>query len=364
MEAVPDKFIQASSHDLEFVMKALRGGKLSGTSGLVAAYEEELAEFFGARHAIAVSSGSTALQAALHIVGAHGGAEVLVPAAAPLPTVFPVTANGALPVAVDIREGSFDFDPDDLAKKITPGTRAAIIVPLWGYPIDLEETRRTLNRAGIPLIEDAAHAHGACWNGRKVGTAAALGCFSTHDRKLLATGEGGFILTDREDLAAAARSYTQLGLLGGEQAGVNFKPNALACALGLARIGALEAQIAIRGAIASKIKLCLQEDAWLSELHMPGNSCPNYYNLVFSINGVAASAARKAMEAINAAGIAIDQIKYGYDVFYRRKVYRHLSASCPVAEEFINRVIQLPVHPNITDEHIGRLVQILHQERP
>jgi perosamine synthetase len=139
-------------------------------------------------------------------------------------------------VPVDVRPDCLDFDPANLLTKITPRTRAVMVVPLRSYPIDLTETRAILTVAGVPLIEDAAHAHGAKIGGNAVGTLGAIGCFSTHDRKLLATFEGGFMLTDSPALAELGRAYSRLGNLSGKLAGVNFKFNALGAALGLARM--------------------------------------------------------------------------------------------------------------------------------
>lgn len=357
MPGVPDKFLQASQDDDARLITALKGGQLSGTADLVAHYEIELEARFGAAHAIAVSSGSAALHAVLHACG--DGSEVLVPATAPLPSVFPITSAGATPVPVDIRRNSLDFDPDDLRAKITKQTRAALVVPLWGYPIDLTETIAILSEAQIPLVEDAAHAHGARCGDKMVGTFGAAGCFSTHDRKLLATGEGGFVLTDDVDLAEAIRSVSRLGNLTGQRWGMNLKLNALAAALGLARLPNLTTQIATRRAVALALKIHLAADLGYAELDHPHDSEPNYYNLVLLLSDVSAEVAQSRLNRINQLGIPIDQIKYGYDVFYRRPVYRHLAISCPNAEDFVSRAIQLPVHPGIGQSERDRMLEIL-----
>jgi dTDP-4-amino-4,6-dideoxygalactose transaminase len=262
-------------------------------------------------------------------------------------------------VPVDTRANCLDFDPTDLQAKITPNTRAAMIVPLWGYPIDLTETRAILDAAGIALIEDAAHAHGSKIGDRAAGTVGTMGCFSTHDRKLLATGEGGFILTEHKALADAARSYSRLGNLAGQRSGMNFKFNALGAALGMARLPLLDAQIATRTAIAMEIKRGIAGLPFVAELALPHGATPNYYNLVLVLNGLSSDAARQVLEEVNQAGLPVDQVKYGYDLFYNRPVYRHISANCSNAEALVNRVIQLPVHPGIGKTEIDRMVEII-----
>jgi perosamine synthetase len=357
--SISDKFLHQCADDEKQVLAALASGQLSGAAEIVATYENALRAAFMVDHAVAVSSGSAAIQTALHIAGA--GTEVLVPAIAPLPSLLPVSAAGLRPIAVDTRPNCLDFDPADLLGKISSRTRAALIVPLWGYPIDMTETLGILEAAGIPLIEDAAHAHGALWAGRPVGTFGLAGCFSTHDRKILATGEGGFILTSSAATANAVRAYARLGHLGGHQRGMNFKLPALAAALGVSRLPCLPALIHSRTVNAAEIRGRLSACAWLEELHFPADGKPNYYNLVLLQKARSGEAARAALRRINEAGIPVDQRKYGYDLFYRRPLYSHLATHCPNAEDLITRLIQLPVHPRIGKTDVDSMVEIIRR---
>lgn len=357
MQTVTDKFLSRSDQDLPILSKLLSAGQLSGTAEIVGEYELALARTFGVRRAIAVSSGSTAIQAALRAIDAEVGDEILVPATAPLPSVFPITANGLVPVAVDVAEGSVGFDPADLERKISSRTRAALAVPLWGYPQDLRRVRSVLDAAGIPLIEDAAHAHGARSNGKMVGTEGLLGCFSTHDRKLLATGEGGFVLTDDEEIADRIQSYTRLGNLRGDESGVNFKINAMAAAVGIARIPLLEGLIRARTENAQYILQEIGSSGSISELDYPQGAKPNYYNLTVVLTSQ--DQATRQLEKISAQGLAIDQIKYGYNVFYRRNAYKSIAASCPNAESLMERLVQIPVHPGLNHADLTRIVEII-----
>jgi perosamine synthetase len=119
MKAIVDKYLRSSAEDTPRLLAALAAGQLSGTADIVADYEAQLAAAFSSTYAIAVASGSAAIQTALHVMG--DGAEVLVPATAPLPSIFPITAAGAVPVPVDIRPDCLDFDPADLRAKSRPG---------------------------------------------------------------------------------------------------------------------------------------------------------------------------------------------------------------------------------------------------
>jgi dTDP-4-amino-4,6-dideoxygalactose transaminase len=359
MTKISDKYLHHSARDEEMIISALRDGQLSGTADIIGIYENALATYFGAKHAVAVSSGSTAIQAALWCAGVRPGDEVLVPAPAVLPSLFPVTENGAMPVPVDVRGDRLDFCPDSLRKSISHKTKAALIVPLWGYPFDQSETRKILAEKGIPLIEDCAHAHGAKFGKKFTGTFGEMSCFSTHDRKILATGEGGFILTDCPETAKNLTAFTRLGNLSGKQSGVNFKLGALQAALGISRLPDIEAQVEVRTSNAEAVKSRLNPGRPFNELSF-GEGRPNYYNLVFKLNSDIADP-EDVLRKVNDAGIVIDQVKYGYNVFYKREVYRHIPAECPNSEDMIKRLIQIPVHPGITELDINRIVSILNE---
>jgi len=362
LKAFSPDYIHKSNQDIPEILAALNAGILTGKADVVARYEHLLANAFGSQYAVATSSGSTAIQAALHCLGVRPGDEVLVPAVAVLPSVFPISANSAKPVAVDIRPNSLDFDQGDLVRKITPRTKAALIVPLWGYPINIEETKGILEQYRIPLIEDAAHAHGAMLGKRYVGTFGSIGCFSTHDRKLLSTGEGGFILTNSSELANSVRDFTRLGNLSGENWGVNFRFNALAAALGIARLPELHNLISIRRKNAEIIIRALDGSKKIREIDYPCKGIPNYYNLVLDVN-IESNARRKLDAELNRLGLQTDQVRYGYDVFYRRDVYSDFVTSCPNADQLLSRLIQLPVHPNLDESEINLIANTISKYR-
>jgi perosamine synthetase len=174
------------------------------------------------------------------------GDEVILPATSPLPTGMPILTCGATPVIVDTLPRSLALDPASVQAKLTDRTRAVITLPLWGYPNDDHDTLALLADAGIPVIEDACQAHGTTVAGRHAGTNTTAGCFSTHDRKLLSTGEGGFVLTNDDQLADRIDFYTHLGHLNGTVHGVNYKLAAPLAAIGLRRLAHLHPQIQAR----------------------------------------------------------------------------------------------------------------------
>jgi dTDP-4-amino-4,6-dideoxygalactose transaminase len=186
--------------EVEAVAQTLRSGWL--TAGpRTAELEERFAEYLGARHVLALSSGTAALHLALLALGVGHGDEVLTS-----PITWPATANvivhaGATPVFADVRDSDLNLDPARAAELVTPRTKAIVPVHLAGQPCDLDP----LLALGLPVAEDAAHATESVYRGRKIGTLSDATCFSLYATKNVTAGEGGLVATDRDDVADAIR---------------------------------------------------------------------------------------------------------------------------------------------------------------
>ncbi len=362
LNPVDDRYTPPPCGELDEIRATLDDGRLSGGAPVLAIYEHALAKRFGARRAIAVNSGTSALHAALIALGVHPGTEVLVPATAPLPTAMPVLTCGATPVPVDTLPESLALDPTDLQRKLTGRTRAAITLPLWGYPNDERASADLLAQAGVPIIEDACQAHGTRIGNQFAGTHGAAGCFSTHDRKLLSTGEGGFVLTDDEELGERIDWYTHLGHLRGTTHGVNYKLAGPLAAIGLRRLKLLDGQLDRRRHNAQRILAALPPGGLLRELPYGVQDKPNYYNLVLTIKDRTPQVAA----AFEAAGLPPDSIRWRYRPLYHQPIFQPYANQCPNAEHLATTTVQLPVHPGMTDATVAwmadRVAQIAQGE--
>ncbi|MEJ3745551.1 aminotransferase class I/II-fold pyridoxal phosphate-dependent enzyme [Actinomycetes bacterium KLBMP 9797] len=158
---VDDRYRPPACGELDEIAGLMADGRLSGGAPVLAAYEQALTTWFGTARAVAVNSGSSALHATLAALDVKPGSEVLVPATAPLPTAMPILTRGATPVIVDTLPNSLAMDPCDVERKLTSRTRAAIVLPLWGYPNNDHQTTTLLAAAGVPVVEDACQAHTA-----------------------------------------------------------------------------------------------------------------------------------------------------------------------------------------------------------
>lgn len=356
---VSSKWIEVFPDDLSSIASVLQYKKLSGTSDIVSEYEGALAEWFGVRFCVAVSSGSSALIAALKASGAGPGTEIVIPCTAPIPSVLPILALGATPVAVDTEPDSFGLSLDRVAEVINPRTRALLVVPVWGYGSNERAVQKIAIDAGIPMIEDAAQAHGSTIGGQKLGTIGTVGCFSTHDNKPLSTGEGGFLLTNDEGFYRRLRSICHLGGLDGKHFGFNFKLGALAAGLGLKRLGNLERIISGKRAVAQKLTSALRPYGFLEVSAQPEN-CPNRYSLVLRTPN---SDGDELRHYLHDRGIESDIIKYGYRLIYEHSLFQGTGNSCRNAEALLRTSVTLPTHPGVSLKVIDRIVEYLSDTR-
>lgn len=194
------------------VLEALRSGSLFVAGGSkVYGFLDALKALFGASHAVASTSGTAALHVALGALDLKPGDEVIVPPVTDMGSIAPIVLCGAIPVFVDVQLETFNLDPADLARKITPRTRAVLAVHVWGRPADLTGIRRVIAGRDIALIEDCAEAHYVRYQGRLLGTIGDFGCFSYQQSKHITCGDGGATLVNRPDLAQRAELFVDKG---------------------------------------------------------------------------------------------------------------------------------------------------------
>jgi perosamine synthetase len=179
-----------------YVLDAVRSGWISSLGKYVTQFESMFADFCGVDHAVSVSNGTTALHLALHALGIGPGDEVIVPALTFVASANAVTYTGARPVFADVDPVTWCIDPADVARLISPRTRAIIPVHLYGHPAAMDEINRLADLYSLTVIEDAAEAHGAIIGGRKVGGWGRIAAFSFYANKTITTGEGGMLTTD------------------------------------------------------------------------------------------------------------------------------------------------------------------------
>src|SRR5438093_2094167 len=201
----PTRWPAITDGDRAAVTRVLDRGVLSGAAAPeIRGLEAEFAAAVGARFCLATNSGTAALHIALAAAGIGAGDEVIVPALSFIATAQAVLHQGAIPVFADIDPVTYNIDPADAARRVTPRTRAVVPVHLHGLPADMDTINALAQGAGLTVIEDAAQAHGALYKGRAVGTLGTMAAFSLNSTKNLPAGEGGLCVTSSEELYARA----------------------------------------------------------------------------------------------------------------------------------------------------------------
>jgi perosamine synthetase len=247
--------------DAARVAACVSSGWVSSTGPAVKQFEAAWAQYCGRRFGIAMSSGTTALQASVAALNLAPGDEVIIPAFTIIPCALAVIYNGAVPVLVDSDPKTWCMDVGAIESKITPRTRAIMPVHIYGHPVDMEPLLAIAATHNLAVIEDAAEAHGAKYrmkNGdcARCGSFGLVSCFSFYANKLIATGEGGMSLTDDSDLAARLASLRDLCFIPGErfrheETGFNFRLTNMQAALGLGQIERTEELLRRKRAMAA-----------------------------------------------------------------------------------------------------------------
>lgn len=321
----------------------------------VRSFEREMAAYLGAPYVRGVASGTDALLLGLRALGVGAGDEVLIQANAFVAAVEAIHAVGATPVAVDVREDDLGPDPDDLAARRTPRTRAILVVHMHGVPVDLDPARALSHAHGLALVEDASHAHGATLDGRRVGTFGQVGAFSLGVVKNLAAyGDAGMVATADEALADRVR---HLGTHGqrrkNEHAfyGTNSRLDELHAAMLRVKLRHLDERNARRGAIADHYSASLG-DVVTVPLRCPRRE-PVHHQYVVRTDR------RDALQAHLAAWDVDTGIHYPTPI-HRQPAWREAhgdAVSLPRAERLASEMLSLPVHPDLLDAEVERVVQ-------
>ena len=223
--------------EVEAVAAAVRRGEISGSFGEeIPGFEQEFAEFVGARHGVACTSGTTALHLAVAALDLEPGSEILVSASTNIATALAAYHNNCVPVPVDSEAETWNLDLDLLDGLISERTRAIIPVHLFGHPVDMDRLSEIAERHNLVVIEDCAESHGATVRGRMTGALGDMGCFSFYANKIITTGEGGMVTTDDDALAERLRYLRNLAFgqprFLHQDAGFNFRMTGYQAAMG------------------------------------------------------------------------------------------------------------------------------------
>jgi len=318
----------------------------------VDAFEREFADFCGTKHCVALASGTAALHLGLLALGVQPDDEVITTPNTFLATAEAISYCGADPIFVDIDPATGNLDPKLIERAITPRTRAILPVHLYGRPADMEPIREIAARHNIRILEDAAQAHGARYRGKRLGGLAAAAAFSFYPTKNLAAyGEGGALTTDDDQIAKyarAARSHGQTARYEHEFIGFNYRMHGFQGAILRVKLRHLYAWTARRQEIAREYRRLLAGARVEMPADDPRDECV-YHQFVIYVsnrNAVISQLAARGIETV---------VHYPKPV-YLQPAYSSLGCpprTCPNAERACERVLSLPMRPDLTAEQVA-----------
>ena len=351
--------------EVEAVSHVLRKGPLTNALGIgpkVTAFESKFAKFVDAKYAVAVNTGTSALQLALISAGVKLGDEVILPSFTFVATAEAIILAGGKPIFVDIDPITFNIDPERIEEKITRKTKAILPVDLYGLPADLKPIRKIAKSRNLSIIEDAAQAHGAKYFEKSVGFLSDVACWSFYASKNMTTGEGGIVTTNNIELANTIkmlRTHGETTKYSSETLGYNYRMSEIQAAMGLVQLRKLPDFIAKRTKNAAKLTELLSDESNLDLPHHTEGVLSSWNLYTVKLKNSAKIERNKVVAELRKKGIgaAVYYINPIHLMSYYRENFGVFVL--PETEKVAKQVFSLPVHPGVNEFQIEYIAKTL-----
>lgn len=356
--------------DIQAVVDVLQSDFLT-TGPKIAEFEQTVADYVGAKYAVAISNGTSALHAACFAAGIGPGDEVIT-----TPLTFAASANcvlycGGTPVFADVDPKTYNIDPEDIQRKITDRTKAIIAVHLAGQPCDMDAIHSIAREHGLIVIEDGAHALGSVYKGKKVGSMSDMTTFSFHPVKPITTGEGGMIVTDNEDFYKKMILFRSHGITRDDSMmtrndgpwfyqqfdlGYNYRITDIQCALGCSQMKKLDRFLARRKEIVARYNEAFADCDNIITPYQLSDTESGWHLYIVQVKNCDR---RQVFEAMREKGIGVNvhYIPVYMHPYYQEHGYENVH--CANAEEIYSHIISLPLYPGLTSEQQDYVIDTL-----
>jgi perosamine synthetase len=356
--------------EVEAVAAAVRRGEISGSFGEeIPGFEQEFADFLGARHGVACTSGTTALHLAVAALDLEPGSEILVSASTNVATALAAFHNNCVPVPVDSEAETWNLNLDLLEGLIGERTRAIIPVHLFGHPVDMDRLNEIAERHDLVVIEDCAESHGATVRGRMTGALGGMGCFSFYANKIITTGEGGMVTTDDDALAERLRYLRTLAFgqprFLHEDAGFNFRMTGYQAAMGRVQLRKIDHILEQKRRVARTYNELLAD--------VPGVQTPAekdwarnvYWMYAITVNEEFPLSRDELMGSLREANIESRTFFCPMNMQpFLREQDGFRDVACPVAERLWETGLYLPCAITLGDDEIAHVVEQIRALAP
>jgi len=349
---IPVNMPLMGKEEINAVTKVLKTGILTGRLGsgpMAKQFEDNFAKFAGAKHAIAVNSGTAALHMSLWAKNIKAGDEVILPSFTFIATAEAVALVGAKPVFIDIKPNTYNIDPEEIEQAITNKTRAIMPVDLYGLPAEMDKIREIADKRNLLVVEDAAQAHGASYRGKPPGHFADVACWSLYASKNMTTGEGGMITIDDDEYAEKLRLLRSHGEKEEYKAallGHNYRMPEIEAAIGIEQLKKLSAFVEKRRRNAEVLTEKLSDVKQLVLPIEPRGCKSSWYLYTVRIRRGAVKDRDTIIHDLRKRGV-------GAAVYYHTPIHlmpyyrQHESFVLPETEKAAEQVFSLPVHPGL-----------------
>jgi len=349
--------------DIEAVVRVLRSGRLA-LGPRSEELERLIADYVGVEHAIAVSSGTAALHLIVKALGIGPGDEVIVPSFTFAASVNCFLYEGADPVFVDIEPDTYNLDPREVEQRITPRTKAIMVVDVFGHPADWDEILRIASNHGLKVIDDSCEALGAEFRGRRLGSFGDAAAFAFYPNKQMTTGEGGIVVTNNDAIARVCRSLRNQGRaemgswLEHERLGYNYRMSEMSAALGVSQLQRIGEFLMRREGVARSYTERLRRFDWVRPPVVKSHVRMSWFVYVVTLSeGLSRDDVIRRMEdqGIPARGYFSPIHLQPYIVNFLKSEVNKL----PVTESVARRTLALPFHNKLTKEQVDQVVSAL-----
>ncbi|MEQ8288818.1 MAG: DegT/DnrJ/EryC1/StrS family aminotransferase [Gammaproteobacteria bacterium] len=354
-------------NEKRYLAECIESGWISSEGPFVRRFEQEFADRCERKYGTAVANGTAALQLAVEALGIGAGDEVILPSFTIISCAAAIVRAGAIPVPVDCDAMTWNITADYIEAKITPRTRAIMVVHMYGLPADMDSIMKLANRHGIDVIEDAAHVHGHRYKNQACGSFGRVSTFSFYPNKIVTSGEGGMVLTDDETVNDQVRSRMNLCFrpeqrFNHEELGWNYRLSNLQAAVGLAQLEQLDRFLQIKKRIGNLYQQGLKD--------IPGIQLPplktEYADNVYWVFGLVVEEGASAepdtvVKALAEAGIGTRPFFWPIHeqpVFTRQGMFSDIN--CPNAERIARRGFYLPSGLALTEEQQAVVIDTLN----